>query len=255
MTTFWILLGIVAVFVAFNLGWRWASRIWSLPCPSVTAWRFDNPLVRRLTRTTLDRLAIRPGQRILEIGPGPGRLLIPAAQRVLPGGEAVDIDIQQGMIDRLKVRAERAGVSNLTAILGDATEPHVPEAGFDLVFLCTALGEIPDRAAALSQCYRALKPGGVLSITEIFGDPHYQFRSVVQRLAALIAESLPLPLSRSPLVIQVGGREAFRFRGQGVGREDPRIGIHILWPVRSGGTMPNHSNQKRRSLWGPSGVP
>lgn len=45
------------------------------------------------------------------------------------------------------------------------------------------LGEISDRAAALGQCNRALKPGGVLSITEVFGDPHYQSRSVVNRLA------------------------------------------------------------------------
>ncbi len=57
--------------------------------------------------------------------------------------------------------------------------PTSPEASFDLVFLCAALGEIPDRAAALTHCYRALKPGGTLSITEMFGDPHYQSRSVV----------------------------------------------------------------------------
>jgi ubiquinone/menaquinone biosynthesis C-methylase UbiE len=54
---------------------------------------------------------------------------------------------------------------------------------FDLVFLCTALGEIPHRAAALNQCYRALKPGGRLSITEVAGDPHYQRQSVVKKLA------------------------------------------------------------------------
>ena len=51
------------------------------------------------------------------------------------------------------------------------------------MFLCAALGEIPDRAAAVVQSYRALKPGGVLSITEMFGDPHYQSRSVVKRFA------------------------------------------------------------------------
>jgi len=67
--------------------------------------------------------------------------------------------------------------------IGDAAQPHVPEASFDMVFLCAALGEIPDRAAALAQCFRALKPMGVLSITEMFGDPHYQSRSVVQRLS------------------------------------------------------------------------
>ncbi len=183
MTALWIVLGLVAAFAAFNLGWRWASRIWSLPCPSVTAFRFDNPMIRGVTRRTLDRLGLRPGQKILEIGPGPGRLLIPAARRIRPEGQAVGIDIQKGMIDRLEAAAKRAGVTNLTAILGDAAQAHVPEGTFDLVFLCTALGEIPDRAAALHQCYRALRPGGVLSITEIIGDPHYQSRATVQRLA------------------------------------------------------------------------
>jgi ubiquinone/menaquinone biosynthesis C-methylase UbiE len=185
LTTIWILLCVVAVFAAIHLGWRWASRVWFLPCPAAMAGRFErqSPVIRRLTRATVDRLDLRPGQRILEIGPGPGRLLIPAAQRVLPGGEAVGIDIQRGMIQRLKVWAEKEGVTNLQALAGDATQPHVPEASFDLVSLSMALGEIPDRAAALAQCHRALKPGVILSITEVFGDPHYQFRSVVQRLA------------------------------------------------------------------------
>ena len=87
------------------------------------------------------------------------------------------------LIARLRNRADEAGISNLTAILGDATQPHVDEMSFDLVFLVTTLGEIPDRAAALAEGYRALKPNGTLSITEIFGDPHYQSRSTVKRLA------------------------------------------------------------------------
>jgi ubiquinone/menaquinone biosynthesis C-methylase UbiE len=185
LTILWIVLGVIVVFVVINVAWRWASRIWSLPCPSLIAWSLESPFVQRFNRTqaTLDRLGLRPGQKVLEVGPGPGRLLIPAAQRILPDGEAVGIDIQPGMIERLKTRTEKAGVTNLKAILGDATQPHVPDGSFDLVFLCTALGEIPDRAAALAQCHRALKPGGVLSITEIAGDPHYQSRSVVKRLA------------------------------------------------------------------------
>jgi ubiquinone/menaquinone biosynthesis C-methylase UbiE len=181
----WTVIAIIAVIAAFSLGWRGASRMWSLPCPSLLAWSLENPVIQRMngTRVTLDRLELRPGLRILEIGPGPGRLLIPAAQRVLPGGEAVGVDIQPKMLDRLKKRAAQAGVTNLKAILGDATQRHVPDASFDLVFLSTALGEIPDRAAALAHCHTALKSGGVLSITEIIGDPHYQSRSVVQRLA------------------------------------------------------------------------
>jgi ubiquinone/menaquinone biosynthesis C-methylase UbiE len=181
----WVLLALAAALVVCSLGWRWASRRWSLPCPAYLSWSLEGSFFQRFngTRTTLDRLGLRPGQRILEIGPGPGRLLIPAAARVLPGGEAVGIDVQPKMIERLRARAAAAGTSNLVAILGDAALAHVPEETFDRAFLCAALGEIPDRAAALAQCHRALKPGGLLSITEMFGDPHYQWRSTAQRLA------------------------------------------------------------------------
>jgi ubiquinone/menaquinone biosynthesis C-methylase UbiE len=180
-----IVLGALIAVGIFTLGWRWASRKWSLPCPSLLAWSLDNSVVQRssMTLRTLDRIGFHAGEKVLEIGPGPGRLLIPAAQRVTPGGEAVGIDIQPKMVERLRRNVAKAGLANLTVIQGDATQPHVPEATFDLAFLCTVLGEIPDRSAALTHCYRALKPGGRLSVTEYVLDPHYQRRSTVQRLA------------------------------------------------------------------------
>jgi len=92
--------------------------------------------------------------------------------------------MQQGMLDKLARHAREQGVTNLTTIHGDATTPHVPAASCDIVMLCEVLGEIPDRAAALAQCFRALKPGGLLSVTELIGDPHYQFRSKLKRMTA-----------------------------------------------------------------------
>jgi ubiquinone/menaquinone biosynthesis C-methylase UbiE len=185
MIAVWILLALVGAFVLVSLVWRWASRVWTLPCPSLFAGLLDGSVMQRFngSRTIVDRLNLHPGEKILEIGPGPGRLLIPAAKRILPGGEAVGVDIQQKMLDRLKRRADQEGVTNLRLIHGNATEPHVAESSFDLVFLCTVLGEIPNQPVALAQCFRALKPGGVLSITEQFGDPHYQSRPRVRQLA------------------------------------------------------------------------
>jgi ubiquinone/menaquinone biosynthesis C-methylase UbiE len=180
-----ILLTLLTLRVAVNLGWRLASRRWPLPCPTSLAWLLDNPGLQGVlgTATTLDRIGLRPGQRILEIGPGPGRLLIPAAGRVLPDGEVIGIDIQKGMLDRLNRRARQEGITNLSTIRGDATQPHVPPESCDVVMLCEVLGEIPDRAAVLAQCFRALKRGGVLSVTELLPDPHYQFRPTLKRLA------------------------------------------------------------------------
>ncbi len=185
MKTFRVLGVVLAGLIAAILWWRGASRRRSLPCPTWLASMLDSNWSDGFlgTQTTLDRIGLRPGQRVLEIGPGPGRLLIPAARRVLPGGEVVGLDIQPGMIERLKARAAQASASNLTTILGDATKPNVPAESFDIVFLCTVLGEIPDREAALLQCYAALKPDGTLSITEIFPDPHYQSRATVKRVA------------------------------------------------------------------------
>jgi ubiquinone/menaquinone biosynthesis C-methylase UbiE len=180
-----VLITVIAAVILISVGWRWASRVWSLPCPSLVAWALESPFYERITGSekTLERIGLQPGQHVLEIGPGPGRLLIPAAQRVLPGGKVVGIDIQPGMIERLMARAEAANITNLTAIRGDATQPIVPEASFDVVFLVTTLGEIPDRAAALAQCFRALKSGGVLSISEMLPDPHYQSKATLKRLA------------------------------------------------------------------------
>ena len=185
MRIFRILGAFVLVFVGANLWWRWASRHCSLPCPTWLASGLESPVMDRLlgTKTTLDRIGLQPGQHVLEIGTGPGRLLISAAKRVLPGGEVVGLDIQSGMIERLKVRAAGEGVSNLTTQLGDAAQPQFPPNSFDVVYLCTVLGEIPNRQAVLKECYAALKPGAVLSITEIFPDPHYQSRQIVQQMA------------------------------------------------------------------------
>jgi ubiquinone/menaquinone biosynthesis C-methylase UbiE len=180
-----VLIAVIAAVILISFGWRWASRIWSLPCPSLIGGVLESPFYGRIigTEKTLARIGLQPGQRVLEIGPGPGRLLIHAARKVLPGGTVVGIDIQSRMLDRLKARVEAANITNLTAILGDATQPIVPEASFDVVFLAAALGEIPDRAKVLAQCFRALKPGGVLSISETQPDPHYQSKATVKRLA------------------------------------------------------------------------
>ena len=176
---------VIATVALVFVGWRWASRVWSLPCPSLVGWTLESPFYYRITGTekTLGRIGLKSGQRVLEIGPGPGRLLIPAAKRVLPGGEVVGIDIQPGMVERLQERARNANITNLTAILGDATQPIVSESSFDVVFLVTTLGEIPDRAGAIAQCFRALKSGGILSISEMLPDPHYQSKTTVKRLA------------------------------------------------------------------------
>jgi ubiquinone/menaquinone biosynthesis C-methylase UbiE len=120
---------------------------------------------------------------VVEIGPGPGRLLVPAARRVLPGGKAIGVELQQGMLDKLRRKLAVNDPGNVELIHGDATQRLLPPESVDVVYLCTVLGEIPDRRAALQNCFDALRPGGRLSITEIIMDPHYQTVAKVRALA------------------------------------------------------------------------
>ena len=118
---------------------RWASRR-RRSRPAFLAWSLEtHPRIHGTESAR--RAGARAGTEGSGDRAGAGRLLIPAARRVFPEGEAVGIDIQSAMITRLE-RADEAGVTNLRAILGDAAQPHVPEASFDIVFLCAALGEI-----------------------------------------------------------------------------------------------------------------
>lgn len=176
---------LVVLYAVQHFAWRWASRRWSLPCPSALSWAVDGPLVDFFagTTTTLDRMDLKPGMTIIEIGPGPGRLLLRAARRVLPGGKVIGVELQQGMIDKLGKKLAHDDPGNVEVIHADATKVELPRESADLVFLCTVLGEIPDRAKAVANCFDALKPGGRLSITEIIGDPHYQSRAKVEELA------------------------------------------------------------------------
>lgn len=182
----WAIAAIVAILAAVSFAWRYASRRWSLPCPTIFAGAVDGRMVDKFSATTatLDRMGLRPGMTVVEIGPGPGRLLVPAARRVLPGGKAIGVEVQQGMLDKLRRKLAGDDPGNVELIHGDATQTVLPRESADVVYLCTVLGEIPDRRTALAHCFDALKPGGRLSITEIIMDPHYQTVAKVRALAA-----------------------------------------------------------------------
>jgi ubiquinone/menaquinone biosynthesis C-methylase UbiE len=120
---------------------------------------------------------------VLDVGCGPGRVAVLAARAVGPGGRIVALDLQPAMLRRLESRIESLDLENIEPVLGGAGEGKVAENAFDRAFLVTVLGEIVDQTAALREIYGALRPGGILSVTEVLPDPHYQSRARVRRLA------------------------------------------------------------------------
>ena len=161
-------------------------RRFSLPCPVWLGWmvELDNPFTKtNRAAVIIEYLDIQPGMAVMDVGCGPGRLTIPAARQVGGEGRVVAVDIQSGMLDRVREKAKAAHLDNIQFLNAGVGENKLGRDEFDRVLLVTVLGEIPDREAAMKEIYGALKPGGVLSVTEVLFDPHFQGRQTVTQLA------------------------------------------------------------------------
>jgi ubiquinone/menaquinone biosynthesis C-methylase UbiE len=159
---------LIAAAIAGGLWYRRKTT----PFPYSQRWMLDRDFPY-LTRERLCQvLTPRPGERILEIGPGTGLFSVPIAQRLQPGGKLDVFDIQQVMLDHTLCVAEAQGVTNISATRGDARALPYPEGTFDAAFMMTVLGEISDQEAALGELQRVLKVGGRLVVGEFLLDWH-----------------------------------------------------------------------------------
>lgn len=142
-------------------------------CPYGQRWMLDipHPFITRARLLTV--LAPRPGERILEVGPGSGYYTLAVAERLGPDGRLGLLDVQQEMLDHTIARARSAGLANVNATCGDAQALPYEDATFDAAYLVTVLGEVPDQVTALHELARVLKPTGRLIVGELFGDPHW----------------------------------------------------------------------------------
>lgn len=124
-----------------------------------------------------------PGERLLEIGPGTGYYTLDMARWIAPEGKVEIFDLQQEFLDHVMRRAAEHGLDNIVPTLGDATALPYEDGSIDAVVLTAVLGEIPDRAKALSEIGRVLRPSGRLVVGELFGDPHFTTLSSLKRQA------------------------------------------------------------------------
>ncbi|MGZ8408301.1 MAG: class I SAM-dependent methyltransferase [Hyphomicrobium sp.] len=113
-------------------------------------------LVERLT-TGID---------VLDVGCGLGQALLQLAA-AFPNSRFTGYDISQEAIGRAVQEAASAGLPNVDFVIRDAT--HMSERGrFDLVLTFDAIHDQPDPAAVLAGIRRALRPGGVYLMQDIW---------------------------------------------------------------------------------------
>jgi ubiquinone/menaquinone biosynthesis C-methylase UbiE len=123
---------------------------------------------------------------------------LPVAKRVGAAGGVVALDIQTEMLHRVEQKLMAEHVTNVR-LLHAGIGAGMTEAGaFDRAILVTVLGEIPNKVSALCEIWRALRPGGVLSITEVFLDPHLQTPATIRRLAHQTGFEVKAMIGRFP---------------------------------------------------------
>jgi ubiquinone/menaquinone biosynthesis C-methylase UbiE len=115
---------------------------------------------------------IEAGMTVLEPGPGMGFFTLPMAEMVGSKGRVVAVDIQSRMLDGLRRRAAKAGLTpRLDARLAEPGSLGVNDLSgtVDFVLACAVVHEMPSSEAFFREAAAALKPGGTLLLVEPAG--------------------------------------------------------------------------------------
>jgi SAM-dependent methyltransferase len=136
-------------------GWDLASAhydaLWQTPL---------EPLHNRL----LDALALKPGERVLDVACGSGLVTAPAARAVGPAGEVLGVDLSERMLACARQRLDRLGHANARLARMDAESLEIADASFDVALCSLGLMYLPDPLQALREMQRVLRPGGRLGL-------------------------------------------------------------------------------------------
>ncbi len=111
-------------------------------------------------------LNIRSGERIADVGCGPGYFTLPLAEAVGPTGKVWAIDIEAEMLDRLRERIAKGDLSNIEPHLVLENDPMLPAGEVDTIFIVDTYHHFSYRPVYVSKLRRALAPGGRIVIID-----------------------------------------------------------------------------------------
>jgi arsenite methyltransferase len=136
--------------------------------------------------------SLQEGETVLDLGSGAGIDCFLAAQRVGPGGRVIGVDMTPQMIERARESAVAGGYANVEFRLGQIEALPVADATVDIVISNCVLNLSTDRAKALGEAHRVLRPGGRIVVSDMVSE-----RAVPESVqGSLDAVAACLPTSR-----------------------------------------------------------
>ena len=116
-------------------------------------------------RTVRETLGAQPGERVLDVGCGPGFYCAELAEEVGPEGSVVGVDPSPAMLELAGRRCAELGNVELRA--GDADRAGRADADFDAAICVQVLEYVAETRGGLAELHRALKPGGRVLVWDI----------------------------------------------------------------------------------------
>ena len=173
-------------------------------CPWWLAYTFDNPFRSFFHKPDIIFSPyVKKGVTVADIGCGLGIFSIGLARVVGVSGKVIAVDIQQKMLSRAKLRAERAKVADRIefSVCDENSIGITEEVDFALAFWM--VHETPDVGRFIRAVYIILKPSGMLLITEPrfhVSDSDFKNETLTaENVGFTLKEQPPISLSRSAL--------------------------------------------------------
>ena len=110
---------------------------------------------------------IQPGDTVIDLGSGAGNDCFIARHETGPEGKVIGVDFTPSMVNKARINAEKLGYNNVEFREGDIENLPVSDAVADVIVSNCVLNLVPNKEKVVTEIYRALKPGGHFSISDI----------------------------------------------------------------------------------------